>query len=69
MNGGKCVEKGNSYTCNCAPGYTGNNCDLGRRQSVVLSLFASRNMVTRTRNAHLSSTATDKCNLSKMMWT
>jgi len=56
MNAGDCVEKGNSYTCNCVPGYTGIHCELGRRQSW--------NAVTRS--AHVSCMTTYKCNLPKL---
>ena len=29
QNGGTCVDVVNAYTCNCVPGYTGDNCDTG----------------------------------------
>ena len=29
MNGATCVDGVNSYTCDCAPGYTGQYCDIG----------------------------------------
>ena len=28
-NGGACEDGENSYTCTCAPGYTGNDCETG----------------------------------------
>ena len=29
QNGGTCVDVVNAYTCNCAPGFTGDNCETG----------------------------------------
>ena len=29
QNGGTCVDKINSYQCDCVPGYTGTNCVTG----------------------------------------
>ena len=29
QNGGTCVDVVNAYTCNCVPGYTGDNCETG----------------------------------------
>ena len=29
QNGGTCIDDVNSYTCLCAPGYSGVNCDGG----------------------------------------
>ena len=29
QNGAMCDDKFNSYTCTCAPGYTGYNCETG----------------------------------------
>ena len=29
QNGGACVDGSNSYTCNCAVGYAGANCEIG----------------------------------------
>jgi len=28
-NGGECVDGVDSYTCNCAPGFTGPDCETG----------------------------------------
>ena len=29
QNGGTCVDGINSYSCNCVPGYAGDNCETG----------------------------------------
>ena len=29
QNGGACFDDSNSYTCNCAVGYAGANCEIG----------------------------------------
>lgn len=29
LNGGTCVDHVNNYTCNCADGYTGRDCEVG----------------------------------------
>ena len=29
QNGGTCIDGINSYTCNCVPGHTGDNCEIG----------------------------------------
>ena len=29
QNGGTCVDVVNAYTCNCVPGYTGEDCETG----------------------------------------
>ena len=29
QNGGSCTDQVNSYTCNCADGYDGTNCETG----------------------------------------
>ena len=29
MNGGTCTDGVNSYTCACAPGYSGEGCEIG----------------------------------------
>ena len=38
-NGGTCVDKFNNYTCTCAPGYTGRNCEVGMYSRVRLVCF------------------------------
>ena len=30
LNGGTCIQKGKDYNCTCAPGYEGDNCEIGR---------------------------------------
>ena len=30
QNGGTCNDAVNSYTCQCVPGYTGSNCEIGK---------------------------------------
>ena len=42
MNGATCVDGVNSYTCDCAPGYTGQYCDIGGcyvRDKVLHNLY------------------------------
>ena len=29
LNEGTCIDGVNEYTCNCMPGYTGSNCQIG----------------------------------------
>ena len=38
LNGGSCVNGVNVYTCNCAPGYTGYNCQT-RSKSINWPIF------------------------------
>ena len=39
QNGGTCIDDLNAYTCNCIPGYEGDNCEIGKiLQSLVLFL-------------------------------
>ena len=35
QNGGTCVDVVNAYTCNCVPGYTGENCDIGNLRNIL----------------------------------
>ena len=30
LNGGACIDGINGYTCNCIPGYAGNDCETGK---------------------------------------
>jgi hypothetical protein len=36
LNGGTCSVSGNSYTCTCPPGYTGNTCESNIRPGKFL---------------------------------
>ena len=47
-----CIERENSYSCHRVPDYI--DCDLGRRQSIVLFLVARRNVVTRNERVSIS---------------
>ena len=39
QNGGTCIDALNAYTCNCIPGYEGDNCEIGKiRQNLALFL-------------------------------
>ena len=39
QNGGTCIDSLNAYTCNCIPGYEGDNCEIGKiLQNLVLFL-------------------------------
>ena len=39
QNGGTCIDALNAYTCNCIPGYEGDNCEIGKiLQNLVLFL-------------------------------
>ena len=29
-NGGACIRVGNNYTCSCAPGFNGRNCETSK---------------------------------------
>ena len=29
-HGGECIDGVDEYSCNCVPGYTGNDCDVGK---------------------------------------
>lgn len=34
---GTCTDQLNSYTCQCQPGYTGTNCDIGKVNFIFIS--------------------------------
>ena len=34
LNGGKCVDGVDSYSCKCAAGYTGDNCETGEDKQI-----------------------------------
>ena len=38
-NGGSCTDGVNSYSCDCALGFTGDNCETGKTSSVILSHY------------------------------
>ena len=44
-NGGICIDAVNDYTCNCAVGYTGKNCSVGKNglhvSDTVILIFSS----------------------------
>ena len=47
-NGGSCVDGINSYSCNCATGYTGDYCETGKTFKVLISTWPvviSKNVV------------------------
>ena len=35
LNGGTCIDAVNDYTCNCAVGYTGKNCSVGKNSMAM----------------------------------
>ena len=35
QNGGNCTDAVNNYTCNCAAGYSGKNCSIGKDDTYV----------------------------------
>lgn len=38
LNGGICVDEIQQFTCNCASGFTGRNCENGSEMFVILKL-------------------------------
>ena len=38
-NGGSCIDGVNDYTCNCAAGYTGKDCDISKSQTLFSYSF------------------------------
>ena len=39
QNGGNCTDAVNDYTCNCAAGYSGKNCNVGEYKFYFLNYF------------------------------
>ena len=39
MNGATCTDLHNGYTCNCAVGYEGRNCEKGRHIQVLDKVY------------------------------
>jgi hypothetical protein len=47
-NGGTCTDDVNSYSCACAVGFTGNNCQTGKSVNVFLvGIKATYNFMTK----------------------
>lgn len=43
MNGATCTDKVNGYQCDCAPGYSGMNCDQSEYTDIALIIWHSGN--------------------------
>jgi len=39
QNGGSCIDGGNLYTCTCAKGYTGTNCEISKHGFTNISFL------------------------------
>ena len=46
QNGGNCTDGVNGYTCFCAKGYTGNNCETGMSTDTIVSRNRSEVVLT-----------------------
>ena len=44
QNGGSCTDQVNSYTCNCADGYDGTNCETGNDATFFQICYKYQNM-------------------------
>ena len=45
MNGAKCTDAVNSYTCGCIGGYTGTHCETGSSFTMTTSSFLCSSML------------------------
>ena len=44
QNSGTCEDGVNSYTCTCAPGFTGHDCETGMKNTLRIKKYSSENM-------------------------
>ena len=47
QNGGSCTDQVNSYTCNCADGYDGTNCERGNDATLFQICYRYQNIPKR----------------------